>query len=116
MKKRHGGTKAQRQEGPGKRPHHFAPLCLCAFVPFLLCIASASAQTTSIVGSLHNLSASGRGYIRAATEQEICIFCHTPHNAAPIQPLWNRNVPVNAYTVYSSNSLDAKPGQPTGTS
>lgn len=87
-----------------------------AIVAMLLGNVIGVAQTTSIVGSLHNLSASGRGAIRAANEQEICIFCHTPHNAAPIQPLWNRNLPVSAYTVYSSTSLQAKPGQPTGSS
>lgn len=76
----------------------------------------ARAQQTSIQNSPHNLSASGPGQIRAATEQEICIFCHTPHNAAPITPLWNRTMPVQAYTVYSSNSLVAQPGQPTGSS
>src|SRR5581483_279692 len=73
-------------------------------------------RSGSVVNSPHNLSASGPGAIRAAAEQEICIFCHTAHNSAPIQPLWNRNVPVNAYTVYTSSSLQAKPGQPTGTS
>ena len=41
----------------------------------------ARAQQTSIQNSPHNLSASGPGQIRAATEQEICIFCHTPQNA-----------------------------------
>jgi predicted CXXCH cytochrome family protein len=62
------------------------------------------------------LSASGPARIRASSEQEICIFCHTPHNASPIQPVWNRNMPVSAYTVYASNSLDAVVGQPTGSS
>jgi predicted CXXCH cytochrome family protein len=74
------------------------------------------AQNTSVVNSPHNLSATGPGTIRATGEQQVCIFCHTPHNASPIQPLWNRNVPVSAYIPYSSSSLDAKPGQPTGTS
>lgn len=77
---------------------------------------AALAQQQSIINSKHNLSASGPGTIRAAAEQEICVFCHTPHNAAPVQPLWNRNTPANAYTVYSSSSLQAKPGQPTGSS
>ena len=84
--------------------------CLCA--PALL-----RAQTgQSVVNSPHNLSATGPGTIRATGEQQVCIFCHTPHNAAPIQPLWNRNLPVSAYIPYSSSSLDALPGQPTGTS
>ena len=78
--------------------------------------SSAPAQMRSILDSKHNLSAYGPGSVRASNETEICIFCHTPHNSSPIQPVWNRNVPVNAYTVYSSNSLVAKPGQPTGTS
>ena len=44
------------------------------------------------------------------------MFCHTPHNASPAQPLWNRQLPMTAYTVYSSPSLAALPGQPTGSS
>src|SRR4051812_27176929 len=70
----------------------------------------------SIVNSKHNLSASGPASIRATSEQQVCIFCHSAHGAGTIQPLWNRNTPVGAYTVYSSTSLQAKPGQPTGTS
>ena len=73
-------------------------------------------QQNSIVNSPHNLSSGGPGPVRAAGEQEICIFCHTPHNSTAIQPLWNRTLPVSQYQVYSSNSLKAKPGQPTGSS
>ena len=78
--------------------------------------APAFQQGQSVVDTPHNLSVSGPGVIRAVTEEQVCIFCHTPHNASPIQPLWNRYLPVNAYTVYSSNALDALPGQPTGSS
>jgi predicted CXXCH cytochrome family protein len=73
-------------------------------------------QVQSIVDSPHNLSATGPGAVRALTEEQLCIFCHTPHRAAPIQPLWNRYLPVDAYSVYTSNALDATPGQPTGAS
>jgi predicted CXXCH cytochrome family protein len=79
-------------------------------------IPRAHAQHESIVNSKHNLSVSGPGTVKSTNEQEVCIFCHTPHNASPIQPLWNRELPVSAYVPYSSNSLQAKPGQPTGTS
>ena len=91
-----------------------APFVLLAFI--VLPCATALAQITSIVNSPHNLSATGPGTIRATTEQEICIFCHTPHNSTPKTPLWNRNLPVSAYTVYTSRSLQAVPGQPTGSS
>ena len=70
----------------------------------------------SIVNSPHNLSVSGPGTVRAAGTSDVCIFCHTPHNATPVQPLWNRALPTSSYKTYTSNSLKAKPGQPTGTS
>lgn len=82
----------------------------------LLVIAVASAQPTSVVNSPHNLSANSPGTIRATTQDQVCIFCHAPHNAAPVRPLWNRSDSLEPYSIYSSRSLDALPGQPTGTS
>ena len=78
--------------------------------------AFAAAQPSSVVNGPHNLSSGGPGSIRAVSENEVCIFCHAPHNASPVKPLWNRVMPVDSYTVYSSRALDALPGQPTGTS
>lgn len=70
----------------------------------------------SIVTTLHNLSASGPGTVKATSESEICIFCHTPHNSRPVAPLWNRNDPGVSYTLYASSTLQALPGQPDGNS
>ena len=70
----------------------------------------------TIIDSVHNLSVRGRGAVRAAGEQQVCIFCHATHAASPVRASWNRQMPVTAYTIYSSNSLDALPGQPTGSS
>ena len=64
----------------------------------------------------HNLSASGTGVIRATSETQICIFCHTPHSGAPSSPLWNRRAPGSTYLPYASSTLKAAPGQPTGAS
>jgi len=61
----------------------------------------------------HNLSVSGPGTIKAATETQICIFCHTPHNASPSGQLWNRADRGTLYTPYASTTAAAKPGQPT---
>ena len=67
--------------------------------------------------TVHNLSASGPGDIRAHGEGQVCLFCHTPHNASPHQnPLWNRGPSTASYQIYQSSTLDAKPGQPTGSS
>jgi predicted CXXCH cytochrome family protein len=82
----------------------------------LICSGFAAAQPTSVVNSPHNLSASGPSAVRAATEDQVCIFCHAPHNSSPVQPLWNRVMPTEAYTIYTSRALEAQPGQPTGNS
>ncbi len=85
-------------------------------LPIGLSVGIVSAQDVSIVNTPHNLSATGSGSVHASSEAQVCIFCHATHNAAPILPLWNRMLPIGAYSVYSSNSLDAIPGQPTGSS
>ena len=84
--------------------------CLAIGLGLLLPLWAQGQSASSIIKSQHNLSASGPGAIKAVNEQQVCIFCHTPHNAAPVQPLWNRNVPVNAYRVYYSSTLAASPG------
>lgn len=70
----------------------------------------------SILLSPHNLSATGRGTVRALNESEVCIFCHAPHNAAPQTPLWNRHNPTTYYRIYASSTLDARMDQPGGAS
>jgi len=78
--------------------------------------APLSVLAASVVDSKHNLSASGPGTIKAATETEVCIFCHTPHRAGPELPLWNHHTSVATYTPYSSSTLKASVGQPNGAS
>jgi predicted CXXCH cytochrome family protein len=60
----------------------------------------------------HNLSVSGPGQIKATSETEICIFCHTPHNASPAVPLWNHDPSaVTNYINYWSPTLQAYPSE-----
>ncbi len=70
----------------------------------------------SVISSKHNLSVSGPGQIKAATETEICIFCHTPHNSTGETPLWNHALSSATYTPYASSTIKAVIGQPTGAS
>jgi predicted CXXCH cytochrome family protein len=86
-------------------------LFIAAAVPMLPMGVQAK---TGIINTKHNLSVSGPGDIRALTETRICIFCHTPHNAAPATPLWNKRIDAKSYTLYSSTTMGAKPSQPTG--
>lgn len=103
---------------------HFFGRTLCALIAAaagLLCAAWPAAvngaeSAESIIHSKHNLSISGPGEVRSSTEGEICIFCHAPHTTQAQPPLWNRRMPASAYTPYSSATLKAKVGQPTGAS
>ena len=90
---------------------------LCLLVLSCAFPSRAQAQTAQRVkDTVHNLSASGPGAIRAQSETEVCIFCHTPHGSAGVEPLWNRGIPAGPYTIYESTSLRATVGQPTGAS
>ncbi|MBK7104908.1 MAG: hypothetical protein IPH62_06460 [Ignavibacteriae bacterium] len=70
----------------------------------------------SISSTAHNLSVSGTGTIKASTESEICVFCHTPHKSTPRKPLWNKYDTGFNYTLYNSSTIHASPGQPDGSS
>jgi len=71
----------------------------------------------SILDTKHNLSISGPGPVKATTEEEICVFCHTPHNGRRDIPyLWNKSDTATSYTPYQSSTLHATVGQPTGAS
>ncbi|RMD48562.1 MAG: hypothetical protein D6830_06610 [Ignavibacteria bacterium] len=75
-----------------------------------------SVKAQNIENSPHNLSVTGPGTIKATSETELCVFCHTPHNSSPKAPLWNRADPGASYQVYNSSSVDAVIGQPDGSS
>jgi len=70
-----------------------------------LCTAGAFGQT--IVGSPHDLTDNTNNFY-STNQDQICIFCHTPHHASATQtPLWNRNNPVTDYPTYWSSTIDA---------
>ena len=75
-------------------------LCIAMFIPLL--------TSAGIKGTKHDLSITGGGSVKAVEETQICIFCHTPHNANPSYPLWNHEITaVATYTPYFSNTLQS---------
>lgn len=71
-------------------------------------LATASfVSAKTIVGSKHDLSSSGIATASGTgTSQQICIYCHAPHNAALSLPLWNRNNPQGStFTLYSGLNM-----------
>ncbi len=75
-----------------------------------------SVSSGAVADTVHNLSATGPGTIKAPGVGEVCVFCHTPHSAATTQALWNRDLPPVTYTLYTSSTLEATLKQPTGAS
>ncbi|HSL22671.1 MAG TPA: cytochrome c3 family protein [Vicinamibacterales bacterium] len=84
-----------------------------------LVVAMVSAQTLlaspgQVVSSRHNLSVSGPGPVKSTSESQVCVFCHTPHNANPAPQLWNHQASgATNYSTYGSSSFDS--GQVPGT-
>jgi predicted CXXCH cytochrome family protein len=85
----------------------------------IVCTAITAAQ--SIIGTKHDLSTGGGIADRSTNESQVCIFCHTPHQAGmTATPLWNHTLSATTnYGVYTSSTLNATPtniGGGTGTS
>ena len=86
---------------------YFVSLSIASFI-------YAQSFSQGITGSAHDFTAAGWN-----PTTEICVVCHTPHNAdatVTLAPLWNHEVSTAAYTPYNSNTLDATVGQPDGVS
>ena len=82
----------------------------------LLLLALTMPTGASVKDSLHNLSVSGPGSVKAATADRICQFCHISHSTGSGAALWARGRSTAAYIPYSSSTAVAQPGQPTGSS
>jgi hypothetical protein len=85
-------------------------LRLAATLALLALAAGAwAARVSDVSNTPHNLSLTGPGPVRAVSESQICVFCHTPHAAenVPNAPLWNRAVSGETYTPYTSASINA---------
>ena len=82
---------------------------VCLFVLFVF----SNGAWGLITGSKHDFSSSGTASWQTV-EDEICIPCHTPHNANTIAPLWNHEMSVMVYTLYTSptGTMDSVVGQP----
>ena len=73
--------------------------------------ATYAAAATGIKGSKHDLSFAAPG---ANQTDQVCVFCHTPHNAVKPVPLWNRNndlaTAAGTFKLYtSSQTFNNKP-------
>ncbi len=86
------------------------PVLLVFFV--MLIVQIGYGQT--IVGSAHDFSDDSWN-----TTGQICLVCHTPHNAdvsVTNAPLWNHETTLATFTTYTSATMQATTGQPDASS
>jgi predicted CXXCH cytochrome family protein len=84
------------------------PTMLGAAIVATVVIGLSGQAVAGISSTKHNLSDTGTGDI-ASDNPEICVFCHTPHNAIKNNniPLWNHTLSTTAnYGVYTSPTFD----------
>jgi predicted CXXCH cytochrome family protein len=78
---------------------------------FLILGVASMASAQTVVGTSHDLSATGPG--AQTNVNRVCVFCHTPHQAVAAggqDPLWNHTLSaVASYGVYASDTMDAVP-------
>ncbi len=80
-------------------------------------MAGGNALAAGVASTKHNLSSSGSANaIYSSDQPEICVFCHTPHNAIKNSgatnnlPLWNHTLSATAaYGTYTSVTMNATP-------
>ncbi len=83
-------------------------------VAIVLLTFATTCSFAEVSGSAHDFASGGIG-------TEICIFCHTPHNADQTileAPLWNHELSAETnYTLYDSETMNqAPPDEPLGIS
>lgn len=84
---------------------------LAAAVAFSLaaaaCVQHAAAIEGDVKWTAHNLSKNFPGsdyrHYVSNNETQVCVFCHTPHNAATTTPLWNKQLPTQTFKFYTSS-------------
>jgi len=74
-----------------------------ALLGIIALLFSWGVQAQGIVGSVHDLSSGGTAQ-GTGTNDQVCVYCHTPHasdTTAPA-PLWNKTLGAASYSQYST--------------
>lgn len=75
----------------------------------IIAAASTAFAAQTIVGSKHDLSFlnTAQSFTRG-TNTQICVYCHTPHNAVQAAVLWNRSDSGLTFKLYSGVGMENK--------
>jgi len=59
-----------------------------------------------IINTKHDFRATSSASIHAASSKgTVCIFCHTPHNAASGPMIWNQKLSSRDFPTYASSTM-----------
>ncbi|SDL22274.1 hypothetical protein SAMN05660860_00076 [Geoalkalibacter ferrihydriticus] len=87
------------------------PILIVLLLFFAGTCALAAMGPQRVANTVHNLSTSSEWYYVADEEDQVCIFCHTPHGGSLDGPLWNRALPgAMEFTHYTTATLDSVAG------
>ena len=97
------------------------------WLPVLCVLAAPAVGRAGLRETAHNLSPGGMGRRPAGSagigaaagasgENDLCVFCHTPHSATSRRGLWNRELKPTTYKLYESSTTEAQIQQPNGSS
>jgi predicted CXXCH cytochrome family protein len=78
-------------------------------------LPGSDAAIAEVRNSKHDFSSAGTGGIWGSSDiDQVCVFCHTPHDANlnAVAPLWNREVPSAVFALYESGTRNASVQQP----
>ena len=85
------------------------PARVLACVLLFAALSGAQTQPTTDVLGVHDLS-SGSSPMHGPNANA-CIYCHAPHNALSVAPLWNQTLSTSEYTLYPNST--STPDTPT---
>ena len=86
-----------------------APAKALACVLLLAALTGAQTNPTTDVLGVHDMS-SGNSPMHGSNANA-CIYCHAPHNALSVAPLWNQTLSTNEYILYPNST--STPSAPT---
>src|SRR5574337_590173 len=83
---------------------------VCTMLFFLITLAATAASALQVLNSKHDLSSGSTASVKSSTAaggtDQICVFCHTPHNAKSDAPLWNKTSSTAVYLLYNKAFSD----------
>ncbi len=79
-------------------------LTLALVLVVMIVFSQSALAQAAMAGSPHDLTSTGLSTYKGS-KQEVCVYCHTPHNSASTTLLWNKDAAsTTGYTYYETQN------------